>query len=46
MLDACLERSNKAFNNKSDIAIQINYLNYFRLKINNQASIFYYNTSF
>jgi len=34
------------FDNKSDIAIQINYLDYFRSKINNQVNIFYYSVDF
>ncbi len=35
IFDTYLEKYKKAFNNKDNIAIQINYLNYFRLKINN-----------
>jgi len=46
ILNVCFEKSNKAFDNKSNIAIQINCLNYFRLKINNQVSIFYYSANF
>jgi len=46
IFNAYFEKSNKAFNNKSNIAIQINCLNYFRLKINNQVNIFYYSANF
>jgi hypothetical protein len=35
MLDICFEKRNETFNNKNNVAIQINYLNYLRLKINN-----------
>jgi len=35
ILNACLEKNNKTFNDKSNVAIQINYLDYLRLKINN-----------
>jgi len=35
MLNVRLEKSNKIFDNKNDVAIQINCLDFFRLEISN-----------